>query len=183
MTKILRYILTLPLLACAALVFSGAAHAQASNLAGVTWTLTAIKRAGQNVQQITNASITLQFENDGRAAGTSTCNGYSGEYQAGGGQALTFEPILATKRACVDPALNQLEIDYFNALGGVTTYNTDGTELELFFDNGQSVLAYTTDRVPGMPRTGQPDLGFLLLLMVAFALLPAGLRLRMKLNQ
>jgi putative lipoprotein len=154
MTKMLRYIVTIPLLAWAALVMSGTAHAQASDLAGATWTLTAIKRAGQPVQQITNATITLQFEPAGRAGGMSTCNGYSADYQAGGGKALTFGPILATKRACVDPALMQLEIDYFNALGGVTTYNADGTELELFFDNGQSRLAYSTDRVPGMPRTG-----------------------------
>jgi putative lipoprotein len=180
MTKILRTILTLPLLTCAALVFSGAAHAQASGLAGTTWTLIAIHRSGQNVQAITNAMVTLEFANDGRASGMSTCNGYSAEYQAGGGQALTFGPILATKRACVDPALMQLEIDYFNALGGVTTYNTDGTELELFFDNGQSVLSYSTDRVPGMPRTGGgPGLALpLLLTAVPLLLVAVGLALR-----
>ncbi len=160
MKKILRYVMPLPLLAFAAIAFSGPAYAQESSasraLPGTSWELVKIQRATSDVTDVTGKGVTLRFGQDGRASGDSTCNSYSATYQAGPGQTFTFGEVASTLRACVDPALTAIETEYFSALPSVTQYSFDGDRLELSYNNGQSVLDFApaSAMTPGMPRTG-----------------------------
>ena len=121
--------------------------------------------------------VTLRFGDDGRAGGQGPCNGYSATAQASAGSALTFGPVLSTKRACVEEGRNTLETEYFNALQSVSSYTLQGTELRL---TGQSTLTFTSAAPPGMPTTGAPSLALTLALAAAGALLlvAGGLGLR-----
>ncbi len=185
--RYVRYVLAIPFLAFGSIALSGAAQAQESGLPqeilGTTWELVAIHHSEQDVKDTTGVEITLQFTNDGRVGGESTCNFYSAPYQAGAGQALTIGQIISTRRACVDPSLQALENEYYGALGGVTQYRFEGARLRLFFDGGQSVLEFaatsSSPAMPGMPITGQEDFTLLLVgAMLAGLGIVAGLTLR-----
>jgi heat shock protein HslJ len=66
----------------------------------------------------------LQFVADSaRAFGNAGCNRFSGSYTRTGAS-LQFGPILSTKMACADTALNRQEQEYLSAL-----QSTDGFEL------------------------------------------------------
>lgn len=160
MKYVFRYMVAIPMLAFGFFAAGSPAHAQESGfplgVAGATWQLLEIQRSSQDVLDTSNVDVTLTFDGQGRATGKSTCNGYSAPYQTGAGQALTFGPVLSTKRACVDASLTNLETEYLGALQGVTSYSFDGANLQLFFNNGGSVLKFGTGTsiVPGMPKTG-----------------------------
>lgn len=184
MKTIFRYTLTLVFLVGAAAVLSGAAQAQTGDLPAAvrapTWTLTAMQGPAQDLQDLGSVGVTLRFGDDGRATGQGPCNGYSATVQAGGGSALTFGPVLSTKRACVDEGRNTLETEYFAALSSVSAYTLQGNQLQLTYNNGSSTLQFTSATPPGMPTTGGPSLGLTLALAVAGALLlvAVGLGLR-----
>ncbi len=179
-----RYIVTLLFFVGAAALTGGAAHAQAAtlpaDLLGTSWTLRAIQGPAQDLQDLSGLGITLRFGDDGRASGASTCNGYSAQAQVGAGAALTFGPILSTKRACVDPDRMALETTYFDALQGISAYTVQGNTLRLTYNNGSSTLEFTGTPAPGMPSTGGPDLARTLAAAVvgALLLLAGGLGLR-----
>ncbi len=181
MKPFVRYITTLALLIGAAALTSGAAQAQTGGLpaalVGPTWTLTALQGPAQDLQDLSSVGVTLRFGDDGRAGGQGPCNGYSATAQASAGSALTFGPVLSTKRACVEEGRNTLETEYFNALQSVSSYTLQGTELRL---TGQSTLTFTSAAPPGMPTTGAPSLALTLALAAAGALLlvAGGLGLR-----
>lgn len=139
---------------------SSPAHAQDNSLPagviGTEWKLMEIQRSAQDVLSTAHVNITLKFDAEGRAGGDSTCNYYGMSYQTGPGQALTFHDLISTLRACVDTSLMDLETEYYTALQGVTTYGFDGETLQLFYNNGGSVLKFgTATMIPGMPKTGR----------------------------
>lgn len=161
MRHILSGMRAIPLLAFGCFAAFGSAHAQESSFpAGVTgtpWKLLEIERSAQDILSTSNVNITLSFDGQGLAGGNSACNFYSAPYQTGAGQALTFDPLISTLRACADASLMNLETEYYSALDGVASYSFDGTTLQLFYNNGGSVLRFGTTAappVPGMPRTG-----------------------------
>jgi heat shock protein HslJ len=182
MKTLVHSLLTLLGLAAVVAVSGGAASAQTgtlpADLLGTTWTLTAIQGPAQDLQDLSSAGVTLRFGDDGRASGQSTCNGYSATAQAGTASALTFGPILATKRACVEESRMTLETEYFNALQAVSSYTREGTQLRL---NGPSTLTFSSAAAPpGMPVTGDPApaAALAVLALAALGLVAGGLRLR-----
>jgi heat shock protein HslJ len=169
------------LLALAFFAFGGSARAQESGLPsgliGPTWRLVEIQRSAQDVMSTAAVRITLTLDTQGLASGESTCNLYSAEYQAGQGGALTMSPVVSTLRACVDTSLMDLESEYYRALEGVTSYSFDGSTLQLFYNNGASVLRFTADApaAPGMPRTGAADSNYGLPALAGMLLVLLGL--------
>jgi heat shock protein HslJ len=118
-----------------------------------------IQRSAQHVMSTEHVNITLKFDAEGHAGGDSTCNYYGVDYQTGPDQALTFHNLISTLKACVDTSLMDLENEYYKALEGVATYSFDGITLQLFYNNGDSVLKFgggssPSPTIPGMPRTG-----------------------------
>ena len=155
--------LAIPLTLVLALLFQASAPARAQEggfppgVVRVTWRLLEIQRSPGNVLDTSHLNVTLTFDGQGQAGGESTCNFYGVPYEVGPGQALTFDTIITTLRACVDQSLMDLETEYYSALEAVESYSFDGATLQLFYGNG-SVLRFGTDSapapVPGMPKTG-----------------------------
>ena len=71
-----------------------------ADLVGPTWRLVAL---GDEAVPA-DADITLTFTPDGRVAGSSGCNQYSGDAALGAGGALAVTEVVSTLRACPPPA-------------------------------------------------------------------------------
>ncbi len=85
------------------------------------------------------AAPTIRFGSDGRLGGNTGCNSAGATYTAEGDR-LTIGAIMATKRACLEAARNELERAYLDALGRTRRFRVTGNELELL-DDGGTVLA------------------------------------------
>ncbi|MGA7732113.1 MAG: META domain-containing protein [Chloroflexia bacterium] len=178
MQRLLRYVVVFSVVALGLLSVGSLAFAQAGQslgIAGAGWRLAELQRAPGDVRDTSDVTITLNFDGQGEASGQSTCNGYSTTYQQGPDNTLTFGNILSTKRACMEL---DLEIEYYNALQGVSTYNLDNATLKLFYNNGNGVLTFESAPAPviGMPQTGAgfADVAPFAVLGVSLVLLGAG---------
>ena len=177
MQRLLRYMVVFSVVALGLLSVGSLAFAQTGQslgIAGAGWRLAELQRAPGDVRDTSDVIITLNFDSQGEASGQSTCNGYSATYQQGPNNTLTFGSILSTKRACMDL---DLEIEYYNALQGVSSYNLDNATLKLFYNNGNGVLTF--EPIPaqvGMPQTGAgfADVAPFAVLGVSLVLLGAG---------
>lgn len=76
-----------------------------------SWVATQI--AGQPV--VGDTPPTLIFDETGRLSGNATCNSFNGPATVNGGT-LALGPLVSTKMACSDAALNLQEIAYLAAL-------------------------------------------------------------------
>lgn len=114
------------------------AQAQGGNvpLAGTSWTL--VELNGQPLVP-GGEPLTLNFAADEqRVSGYGGCNQFSGEY-AQNGASLRMGPLLSTRRACLEPALNTQETAYFQALESANRYSIEGGQLVLY--QGNQVVA------------------------------------------
>ena len=111
------------------LLIAACATQNSASLDGTSWTLT------------TSPIITLQFA-EGSATGSGGCNQYRATY-TDSGSSLTFGPIAATKRACVEPERNRQETEYFDALARVASYEISGDRLTLRDASGAPLLEFT----------------------------------------
>jgi heat shock protein HslJ len=123
------------LLAALGAALPAQAQGGSAPLAGTSWRL--VELNGQPV--IGEVPLTLQFAADGqRVSGNGGCNQFSGPY-AQNGASLRFGPLISTRRACLDPALNTQETAYFQALESTTRYSIEGGQLLLY--RGNQVVA------------------------------------------
>ncbi|HEU4453462.1 MAG TPA: META domain-containing protein [Longimicrobium sp.] len=111
-------------------------QAQDAPLAGTSWQL--VELNGQP-PVAGGPTLTLAFAADGeRASGFGGCNQFGGPYTQSGAS-LRFGALLATQRACLDPALNTQESTYLQALQSTNRYSIEGGQLVLY--RGNEVLA------------------------------------------
>ena len=101
-----------------------------------TWTLASI---GGNAP-VVGSTVTLQFGNDA-ASGNGGCNQYRATFTAGV-STLTFGPAMATKRACVEQAMNAQETAYLDALSRVASYERTDDRLVLRDASGATLLEF-----------------------------------------
>ena len=114
-----------------------AAPAGAASLEGATWTLSADTDLGVPLDDV---DVTALFT-DGRVAGTSGCNRYTGGYTLDG-DALTISPgMAATMMACPAPQM-AVEQAYLAALAEVAAWSVDGTTLTLADTAGTALLVF-----------------------------------------
>lgn len=111
----------------------------AAPLAGTQWLAEDI--GGRGVMDM--AQSTVQFDQQGRAAGNGGCNRYFGEYTIADGS-LRFGPIGSTRMACPESLMNQ-EQNFFAALEATRSYRLDPlTDLLFFMDeSGADVLRFS----------------------------------------
>jgi heat shock protein HslJ len=167
------------LLLGAALPLAAGAAPLADSLAGSSWVLTeyAVQRAAP-LPAVGEQPPTLVFGTDGTVSGNTGCNGFGGEYSETGDHQLTFGPIISTLRACEDPDIHAQEQLILRVLDGEVVYTHDEDTLTISAPAGMLVYAAEPGSV-GMPRTGEPTLGWLLLLL-ALAPLVVGLVIRLR---
>ena len=103
-----------------------------------------------NVEDINNGGVidnshaTLSFSDDGRLAGTGSCNSYSAPYTLGG-EGLSIGPSVATRKACA-PALMNQEQAFFDSLAKTERFEIDETgALILAGAEGARILARRTN--------------------------------------
>ena len=109
-------------------------------LNGTDWTLAAISGKAP----VAGSNVTLKFE-QGNVSGSGGCNQYNGSYTTSG-STLTFGPIAATKRACLERDKNAQETAYFEALSKVVAYEVSGDRLKLRNAGGTTLLEYERAR-------------------------------------
>lgn len=90
---------------------------------------------------IDNAQTTLSIAAEGGVSGSGACNRYSGRATIAG-DAISFGPLAATRRAC-PPALMDQEQRFFDALATTHTYAIDGPFLMLYDQAGQPLVKFT----------------------------------------
>ncbi len=100
------------------------------SLSGATWVWQKTQPVGgETVTPREAGAFTLTFSADGRASGTTDCNGFSGTFTAGEGQSLAFGALASTKMFC----MNSQEEVFTKALSSATSYT--------FSPSGDLILA------------------------------------------
>ncbi|MFQ3633218.1 META domain-containing protein [Roseiflexus sp.] len=108
------------------------------DLAGTAWRLVELNgRAPLAIGE----DITLRFETQERVGGNSGCNLYSGAYRITGAT-ITFRNLAGTQRACLDPALNTQESEFYQALDAVATFELTGSQFLLKDGSGAVRLRF-----------------------------------------
>src|SRR5262245_61627193 len=98
------------------------------------WRLTKIVKDGSEVPLAGEGKIPdLHFEKDTQSFyGTGGCNRFRGSYTLENGK-FKAGPVIATKMACIAPALNEQETHYFEIIDKVGTYKM--SKGSLFFSD------------------------------------------------
>ena len=115
----LRTVVLLAVSAC-----GGSRPATIVPLPGTSWVLQDIGGA----PVVAPGRATLSFDESGRASGDGSCNRFSGPATFTG-DSLAFGPLISTKRACVEEALNAQETRYLAALETARRYVVTGDTL------------------------------------------------------
>jgi heat shock protein HslJ len=93
-----------------------------NQLAGTSWRLVSIDGNTQVGAAIGGQDVTLIFDADGGAGGSSGCNSYGGSYTVKANGSISFSDIVSTLMACMDGGIMEIEASYFAALNAATHY-------------------------------------------------------------
>lgn len=85
-------------------------------------------------------SITLEFDAEGRFAGSGGCNRYMGSYNVDD-DTIRFSEALSTRRACMEEGVMEQEQTYFEALETAGTFAVSDDQLTIDYADGQLVYA------------------------------------------
>jgi putative lipoprotein len=109
--------------------------AAAADLAGSEWRPTTIGSVGWS-----GSEAFVRFEDEGRIAGHSGCNGFFGSYRLAD-DAIEIGPLASTRKACPEPVMSA-ETALFHALEAARGFARDGTELTLTDQAGEPAAAF-----------------------------------------
>lgn len=120
--------------------------AQASSIAGTSWNVTMINNGRQAVVGIvSDSTVTMVFDTEGRVSGSAGCNRYTAAYHAEG-DTLRFSSVAATRLACPDQALTEQEQAFLRALESVATLGFEGDRLVLRDKDGAMAIVMERKR-------------------------------------
>ena len=120
--------------------------AQASSLAGTSWSVVNINNGRQAVvSMVSGSTVTMAFDTAGRVSGTTGCNQYTAAYRAEG-DTLRFSSVAATRMACADPAVDEQEQAFLRALESVATLGFEGDRLVLRDKDGAMAIVLERKR-------------------------------------
>lgn len=114
----------------------------ASDLINTQWVLVAFNAGGTDIPSISGMSTTLEFQDNGQAAGSGGCNTFSSNYEAGNGT-ISFGPTTSTKMACSAEGVTEQEQRFFDALQSADRYEVAGNTLRIWYANGQNSLTFS----------------------------------------
>jgi heat shock protein HslJ len=113
-----------------------------TGLEGVPWVLA----AGLDVAGWEEVAPSAAFE-DGRVAGSTGCNRYTGPYTVDG-TSLQLGPLAVTLMACLPPR-DAVERAFVAALERVAGWRVEGGELSLLDDDGAELLRFAAATLSG----------------------------------
>ena len=96
---------------------------------------------GSTWQAVDITGATLSFPEEGRIAGSGSCNRFFGSVKVTGDQ-LEISGVGSTKMACPEPIMGQ-EQKYLQALGGATRYAIEGSTLTIWVKGTDVPLRFT----------------------------------------
>lgn len=123
---------------------------QPLQLTAAEWSLQSLVNSGLTALPLDNTRITVQFDEEGRASGSGSCNTFFGEYQiiveyqisaqsvdgieeqGGVGGSISLDNIAWTERACAEPGRMEQEGEFFASLREVTRFEVTTDSLKLF---------------------------------------------------
>lgn len=106
------------------------------------WELQSFGHIGGEEKVLSETVVTLKFGHDNKITGSGSCNNYFSSYEIGEGNTLSIGVIGATKMYCQGLGIMDQEVQYFTALGEVSTFDVDQNSLQIFDDDGQRVLNF-----------------------------------------
>ena len=120
--------------------------AQASSLAGTSWSVVNINNGRQAVVgMVSSSTVTMAFDTAGRVSGTTGCNRYTAAYNADG-NTLRLSSVAATRMACADPAVDEQEQAFLRAIESVATLGFEGDRLVLRDKDGAMAIVLERKR-------------------------------------
>jgi heat shock protein HslJ len=118
---------------------------QSTTLAGTSWRANAINNGRGAVQGlVSDSTVTLAFDDQGRFSGSSGCNRYMGRYTVSDAT-LRLSPAASTRMACPDERLAAQEDAYLKALATVSTLRMEADRLELRTASGALAASFTRE--------------------------------------
>lgn len=109
------------------------------NLVNTSWTLVSFGQPGAETPVIAGSTVTLEFNNEGKASGSAGCNSYSAHYRVKEDR-LSFIDINRTLMSCQQEGIDQQEQNYLQALETVGKFELAGDHLTIWYDDRQGVL-------------------------------------------
>lgn len=131
--RLLISLLTLTLI-CAA-----CATSQFTALQDREWRLVWVERFDTMPADV--ATPTIRFDPEGRISAQTGCNSAGGTFAVSRDE-MRIENLVSTKRACAEPAGNELEAAYLGALERTRRYRVAEGQLELFDSAGNVVARF-----------------------------------------
>lgn len=106
--------------------------AQPSKLAGTAWQVTGYNNGKQAVVSVlAGTTLTIVFDDEGRASGSAGCNRFTASYVQDGDE-LTLGPAAATRKMCAGPeGIMEQEARFLKALETVASGRFEGDSIEL----------------------------------------------------
>lgn len=117
------------------------AAAATGPLSGTAWVLLSWGEGSTPIQAAPGPPATLELAADGRLAGSTGCNSFTGNWSADG-ERLTLQPGPMTEAACTDPALSTQERALLRLLPTVGEYELGDEELRLTDAEGSLLAVY-----------------------------------------
>lgn len=113
--------------------------APAPTLVGSSWALVSWGDPADPTPVIDGSTVTLTFNENGRAGGSAGCNGYSVSYSFSGDQ-ISFSMPISTMMACADEALMTQESAYLQALPTASGFTFSADQLVITLADGQQLV-------------------------------------------
>lgn len=119
-----------------------------AGLENTPWSLVSFGAPGAETPLIEGSMITLLLA-DGQAGGFGGCNSYGGTYQVEGNN-ISFGGITSTLVACATESVTEQEQRYIQALQSANSYELEGNQLRITYDDGEGLLVFETP-LPAAP--------------------------------
>jgi heat shock protein HslJ len=123
--------------ALAVLILSACASSSSQTLVGQSFLLTELN----GKTPLPGTTITMEFGEEDRVAGSSGCNSYSTTYAVDGNNLTFGEQMASTLMACLEPVMEQ-EREYLQALANTATFEVQDDVLVLFNADGEEVTSF-----------------------------------------
>lgn len=105
------------------------------------WTVTTLYTGNAVQSPVAGSKLTASFDGE-RTGGDAGCNRFGGTYTTAG-DTITIGPLVATQRACADPAVTEQEQQYLDALAMAKTFTVAGRRLDLYRADGGYAVSFT----------------------------------------
>jgi len=108
------------------------------------WDLVSYGPVGSEATVLTDRQVFIDFTGDGKISGSGGCNRYFGGWGIleGTKDTIRIWRTGSTKMACDGPIMTQ-EYRFLEELSRASSYETEGKELRLYYNEGQGVLRFS----------------------------------------